>query len=141
MQSKRLDGGYLIRLVKDEKIQASLQQFVKEHKIPSGILSGIGAIKNARLGAYNLESKQYKEKTFPEETELLNLTGNISWIDNEPTLHCHAIVSKQDLQLIGGHLFEAEVAVTVEIFLTPQKTRITRKFDNEIGLNLLDLED
>jgi len=139
MKTLKENDNYIIRLFKEEPVLASLAQFCKEHEIGSGCFTGIGAVKETRLGFYDLENKKYLEKTFQEEAELLNLTGNLSWFEDQPIVHAHAIMGDRNFQCFGGHLFEAKTAVTIEIYLSPRETKIHRLPDCEIGLNLLNL--
>ena len=68
------------------------------------------------------------------------MTGNIAQVDGAPFIHVHAVLTdmlKNDS--IGGHVFEAKVAVTLEVHLVAFNEKITREMDDEIGLKLLNL--
>ncbi len=139
MKIKKINNTYLIRLEKDEKIIESIKQICKDKDIKSGYLSAIGAISSATLALYLLDKKEYFTKDFSEPMEIVSLSANISRLNNEPLIHCHTVISKQDMTAIGGHLNEAIVSATCEIILTPWSSQITRSFNEEIGLNLLDI--
>lgn len=140
MKTKKTESGYFLCLSKGEKLIDSILEHVKKDEIPSGTFSAVGAVKNIRLGFYHLHSKSYEEKVLPGDHELLNLSGNIAWKDSAPIVHCHIVVGDTNFQVLGGHLFEAEVAVTVEVFLSVQSSKIYRRLFPEVGLNLQDLE-
>lgn len=132
----------MVILEKGQKLVASLTEFAKEHQLKGGLISGLGALKNVELGYYELESKEYLRKTFSDEDfELISLTGNISLKDDEPYIHVHACLGNSQFQAIGGHLFEAEVAVTAEIFISELGLMPRRLMDNCIGLALISGED
>lgn len=137
MHWREIEQGYVIRLVKDEKVMESLSRFAEEQRISSGWLNGLGAFKNSRLGFYHLPQKRYDERTFQDEMELVNLVGNVSWLDGKPALHCHVTLGDTEFRAIAGHLFEAEVAVTVEVRLWASSAKIHRQFDESVGLNLM----
>ena len=114
-----------------------LAQFVQKEKLASGMISGIGAFMNSQIGFYDLKEKKYLRHIVEEECELVSLTGNISWFEDKPIVHCHVSLGTPDFKLLGGHLFEAEVAVTCEVWILPSETKAVRKFSECVGLNLL----
>ena len=48
-------------------------------------------------------------------------------------------LGRSDFSLVGGHLFEATVSVTLEVFVTPTSKRLERELDQRFDLNLLNL--
>lgn len=141
MQSLRTEKGYLIRLLKDEKIQETLTKFCQEHKIYAATFSGIGAVQEAEVGFYHLDQKQYHFQKIAQPMEIVSLLGNVSLVENNPFLHIHITLGKEDLTCMGGHLKEATVGATCEIFLSPLQEKIERVYDEEIGLKLLKCTD
>lgn len=131
---------FYLRLEKDEAVQQSLQEFMKLQGIASASYTGLGAVKDAELGFYHLHKKDYDRKLFTPEMELVSLVGNLSYLEAKPLAHTHIACGREDFSLIGGHLFEAKVAVTVEIAVQAYSEKMQRKMDDEIGLNLLDLK-
>ena len=139
MRWRKAGEAYITRLEKGEEVLSTLAEFVREQKIQGGSIQGLGAVKNLELGLYDPHRQEYLKRTFEEDMELGNLTGNISLFEGDPVLHCHATAAAADLQAYTGHLFSATVAVTVECIITPFPIPITRLRDEEIGLNLLDV--
>ena len=129
--------GYIVRLAKGEKLFATLVTFCKDQSIKSGWLTGIGGFLEAELAFYNLGKKEYELKKFELELEIASLIGNVSLVGGDPYLHIHTVVSDNNFVCYGGHLKEATVGATCEIFLSDFELEIARKFDNEIGLKLL----
>ena len=127
---------YAVRLERGEQLVESLTGFLDERGIGAGSLVGIGALKDVELGYYELERQTYHRKTFREDHELVNLTGNVSVKDGKPFLHAHVTISGPDFQAHAGHLFRAVVAVTVELVVTPLEGRIGREVDKGVGLAL-----
>ncbi len=139
MLVENLDSGFWIRLVRGEKIQESLQNWAQNEGIGHAFFHGLGALEEAELGYYELATKEYHRKLFPGEAELVSLNGNLSILEGKSFAHSHVALGDKEFRLYGGHLFEAKVAVTVEIYLHAGNRRIERKMDSSIGLNLLDL--
>lgn len=71
--------------------------------------------------------------------EVLVTTGNITSDDNNETIvHCHISLGDNNYQVFGGHLKEATVAITAEIFITVfENINIKRKTITK-NLKLLD---
>ena len=90
------------------------------------------------LGYLDLDQKQYLKREFDSVSmEMVALTGNLALLDGEPVAHCHAVVGDREMRVFGGHLFEATVSVTVEIFVRVYVGEITRRFDFDLGANLI----
>lgn len=136
---RTLEDGYLLRIPIEDKIIETVHQFAVEHGIPSATVSAIGAVKDVELGYYRLSDKTYLRKHFPNITELVSFSGNLSWIDGSPFLHAHATLGDDSFNVVGGHFFEGVVAITVEMHIKVFSERLNRKFDDVTGLNLLDI--
>ena len=97
MQYKQDGDTYIIYVEQDEEIMATLTQFCQDRNIVNGQLSGIGAIKDIELGAYDLANKKYIIETFEDIWELTSYQGNILLKDGEPFIHAHITISDHDL--------------------------------------------
>lgn len=128
---------WFLRLDKDENLFSTLEAWAAKEGLQSGHLSGIGALKNCELGFYHLAQKHYDRKLFPNEAELLSLEGNLSSLDGKPFFHIHTVLGDENFNAFGGHLFNADVAVTCEINFRPFHQDIVRTQNESIGLNLL----
>ena len=134
MQYVKDNNIFIIHVQQNEKIMSNLTQFCKDHKINNGQISGIGAIKGIKLGAYVLENKKYAIKHFNEIWELTSFQANIQLKDGEPFIHAHITISDHEMDVKGGHLFEATVAGVGEFVLKKINTLGYRKMDTNIGL-------
>ncbi len=139
MRSRKIAGGYLVRLDKEEEAIETLSSFVSQKKIPCGVLQGIGAVKNLQLGYFDTGAGKYRKRRIRKTVEVLNLTGNISYLDNKPFIHAHITVAGPDHRLSGGHLFQATVAVTLEIYIKVISKKLNRIPDPQVGFNFWDL--
>lgn len=135
------DFNYTLRLEKGERVVESLLKFVREQELRGGWVLGLGGLAWAELGFYDLNAQEYSWTKLDELLELTNLSGNIAWTDDELVLHLHATVADASLHARGGHLREAEVAGTVEVFIHmwDKDGGFTRGHDDQTGLNLLQL--
>jgi predicted DNA-binding protein with PD1-like motif len=127
---------YQGRLDKGVEIVSGLFSVLKQFKVFSGVISGIGAVSEAELGYFNAQTKAYEKVLFQENLEIVSLRGNISQKDNEVFPHLHAVLSKQDLSAIGGHLFSGIVYAFEFEILPFEETPFARTFDEATGLFL-----
>jgi len=139
MNYKAFGNTILLRLDPGEEILASLKALCLKENIALGAVSGIGAVNRAVLGLFETAAKQYHANTFEMDMEIVSLAGNISTMDGAPYLHLHMAVSDARGRAFGGHLSEAVVSATAEIMVTRIDGAAGRRFDEGIGLNLLEV--
>ena len=139
MQSKKLEGGFLLRLEAGEELVESLCNFMRKEQIGCGAVTGLGAVDHARLGFYQVAKQNYLERTFEGEFEVVGLTGTMSWHDGEPFPHIHLMLTDEHFAAFGGHCFAARASATVELFVRAYAERVERHIDLQIGLHLMDL--
>lgn len=136
-------GEYLLRLERGEDVLPSIANFCKQKGILSASFRAIGAVEQSKIGYYDLPTKKYGQKDYSDAMEVASMTGNVAQVDGAPFVHCHAILSGiapgTENQTVGGHVFEAKVAVTLEIHLVAFNESIKRELDDDIGLKLLDI--
>lgn len=136
------DGfNYILRLDKNESLSAMLQQFAAETQTKGAWMSGIGTATELTIGAYRPESQDYKWQTFKKQFEIISLQGNLSTNqDGKPFFHLHGSFGDSDFGVIGGHLQDLKVLVTLEMFIhRTDGLPLRRKLDDKTGIQLLDL--
>ena len=90
MYKYRISGDkYVLSLDNHVEISAALAAFCAELDIRCGAVYGIGAINEATFRFLDPATKKYVDKTFAEQMEITNLTGNISRKDGAVYLHLH----------------------------------------------------
>ena len=139
MKFRKINDTYLIRLDRREKIIEALKNFCNSNKINCGYFFGIGSLDEAELAHYIVKTKKYTSEMFRQPLEIASLNGNITTMNDEVYLHCHAALSDVNMESLAGHLKEGIVGATAEIFIVQLDAEVNRKYDEIIGLNLLDL--
>lgn len=130
-------GRFVLSLDNHVEIAAALAAFCREKHILAGCVSGLGAISEATFRFLDPATKKYVDKTFTEQMEITNLTGNISEKDGAPYLHLHITASRRDYSCIGGHLLSARINGACELVVdTFPGAHLGRRLDEETGLNL-----
>ena len=134
MQYKQVDRDYFLYIEKNEKIMETVTKFCTEKNINNAKISGIGAVKNTEIGAYDTVSKKYVKKQFNNVLELVSFEGNVTLKDGSPFAHAHVVLSDHEMRTLGGHLFETTVAAVGELFIREFEGDAYRKMNDDIGL-------
>lgn len=124
-------------LEKGEPIHESLKKVAKELDIPGAFITGIGVITDVTIGFFDRTSKSYEKMKLEGAVELLSLNGDITWERGEPMIHLHAVLGMQDGSVLGGHLLNASIGVTGELFIHKIAKRLEREMVEEFGLSLV----
>ena len=124
----------------DDEVISGLKALATEQGLAASHFSAIGAFKDALLGYFDWEKKEYEKISLREQVEVLSLLGDITLKDGKPSIHAHVVVGKRDGTAHGGHLLEAHVRPTLEVILTESPKHLTRRFDEASGLALIRLE-
>ncbi len=141
MQFRTGPGGrHYVRLHRGEPVMETLREFCREQGLRTARITGIGAVRETTLAYYDLEQKRYLETHLPDLMELVSFTANVTQLKGEPFVHAHVVVSDRSCVARGGHLVEATVGVLAELILDPVPVAITRRFEEELGLNAWSFE-
>ena len=138
MQYRVFGDTYVVRLQRGEEVLACLRELCEKESISLGTVSAIGAVNHVVVGVYRVDEQKYVANTFDGVMELTSLMGNITEKDGEPYLHLHATFGDLTGKVIGGHLNEAVVSATSELFVRKVEGHVGRRLDPETGLNIFD---
>jgi uncharacterized protein len=117
-----------------------LKDFATEQNLADASFKAIGALASVRLAWFNPETKKYQTSVdLKEQVELLSLIGDVATYDGKPIVHAHVVVGRSDGTTAGGHLLEASVRPTCEVFLTESPAELSKAFDPASGLVLIKL--
>jgi len=141
MQYKQVGKDHFIYIEKNEKVMDTLTRFCIDKGISNAKLSGIGAVKETEIGAYDTIKKEYIRKVYSDILELVSFEGNITLKDGSPFLHAHVVLSDHNMSTAGGHLFETTVAAVGEFFLMEFDNDAYRELNEDVGLPCICLEN
>ena len=130
---------YVLIFAKGDEVLSGLTDFAAAHNITSAHFSAIGAFQTATTGWFDPQKKQYRLNHIAGPLELVSLLGDVALSEGKPVIHSHLAVGHPDGRVEGGHLIEAVVFPTVELFLTVYPTPLYKKADPETDLQLIDL--
>jgi uncharacterized protein len=130
----------MFRLEPGEEVVSTLTRRLGREGIGFGFISAAGGVRRAKLGYWNARTRKYEHSVFDEQVEVLVMQGNCSVQDGKPHLHLHAVLGREDFTTIGGHVVEAEVYPTLELWLRTEDSTVERVEDKATGLAVLGLE-
>ena len=139
MKSKRFGDRFVIRIDEGEEIVKTLKRLCEENGVKAGSITGLGATNKATIGLFDVETKKYHSKELTGNHEIAPLHGNISTMNGQVYLHIHANLCDSEHKSFGGHLDSAIVSATFEGVIEVLDGELNRRFDKDIGLNLLDI--
>jgi uncharacterized protein len=139
MRYRQFGERYIIRLESGESVMESLKQFLSSEHVGFANLSAAGAVQSVRLAFWDPDTRKYEYRDVEEPLEVVSFQGNASRKDGQPHLHLHGVFSRRDFSVLGGHIQDARVHPTLEVWLRTEEIEVRRVKEETSGLDLLDL--
>jgi hypothetical protein len=115
-----------------------LTDFARENRVTSASFTAIGAFSHATVAWFDDSKKGFKLNPINQQVELVSMIGNITLVNDKPAVHTHVSVASSDGTVRGGHLINAFVFPTLELFMTVHPTPLHKQPDEATGLELID---
>ena len=141
MRFQRFGDRYIVRLESGESTIDGLTEFLRSERVDFANLSAAGALSWVRLGYWNARTRAYEYREFDEQLEVVSFQGNSALKHGAPFLHLHGVFGRRDFSVVAGHIKEARVHPTLEVWLRTEDVPVRRAPDPATGLDLLDLPD
>ena len=137
------------RFTPDQDLFGRLREIMAERKLDRVlVLSGIGSLKNVTMRDLKegieppIDLGKTNEIIRKGPFELLSMEGSVVPMDREAVVHLHGVLGMPDGSVIGGHLFEARVFTTLELFiaamtgtdLNKQRSPVTGLTEFRVGI-------
>lgn len=129
---------YAVVFLKGDELLSGLVDFCVKYNVVDAHFTGIGAVSSATVGWLDLEQKLYHQIDVPEQVEVLSMIGDVATFNGKPVVHAHMVFGRSDGSTVGGHLWEAHVNPTVEVFVTANTTGLKKRADDASGMKLID---
>jgi predicted DNA-binding protein with PD1-like motif len=141
MSFRKLDVGrnFLVRAKHDSDIIKFVTELAKKNAITNATFTAIGALKNAKLGFYDQETREYLETQLSTPQEIAACVGNISTKEGDPFVHAHAVLADRNGNTNAGHLLEGKVFAAEVHLIELVGEKLVRKHDSVTGLSLWDI--
>lgn len=135
MEYKVFDEDIVVRLDKGDEIAKCLLEVAEKEGVTLASVAGIGATDDLNVGVFDLDAGEYKRLHYTGNHEINSLVGNLTTKDGKPYLHLHITCTNVNGKVVGGHLFDARISLTAEIFVHKLKGSVNRKYDETLGIN------
>jgi uncharacterized protein len=139
MESRKSGNVLVVRFEDGEELVSSFIKLCSEQRIGGGVVTAIGAVRDAEISVFSPETKKYADMLVKESCEIVSLAGFASVLDGAPWPHLHVALARPDFTVVGGHLKKAVVSPTCEMAITVVDA-LERKKDAKTGLALLNLK-
>lgn len=134
---------YVARFTPDQDLFGRLTDILAEcglYRIV--VLSGIGSVQHITMRDLKdgikrpIDLGKTNEIVSKGPFELLSLEGNVVPMHGRPIIHLHGVMGMPDGSVIGGHLFQATVFSTLELFIVGVAgTDLHKQASSITGLN------
>jgi predicted DNA-binding protein with PD1-like motif len=122
---------YELTFSRGDEMMSGMTDFAEKYHITSGHFTAIGAVDSGILGWSDPDLKVYKKIPITSESEVISMVGSIRMQNGHPYVHGHMVVGHPDGSVIGGHIVEAHVSLTLDVFVvdTSASTPVTARAD------------
>ncbi|HEX3244636.1 MAG TPA: DUF296 domain-containing protein [Chloroflexota bacterium] len=141
MRYEQSEDRLIVRLESGERIMGELQELLRSEHVEFTNVTGAGAVDWLKLGYWNADTQRYEFREFEEQLEVVSFQGNGARKDGDPFLHLHGVFGRRDFSVIGGHIADARIHPTLELWLRTEPITVRRARDAATGLDLLDLPE
>lgn len=141
MDYRKFGNTILLRIDRGEEIIGCLTAAAKKENIRLASISAVGAADSLTIGLFDTRTKTYSTTELNGEYEITAMEGTISRMNEEVYPHLHITVSDEEFHAFGGHLNRAVISGTCEVVIHLIDGEVDRKFDDGVGLNLIDFTE
>jgi uncharacterized protein len=145
MQVKLISSGegpkqYAVIFSRGDEAYSGLLDFAEKYHVTSAHFTAIGALSSVVLGWFDPQKRMYRENPIDEQVEVASMIGDFALYQGKPALHTHIVVGRRDGTADGGHVIEAVVSPTLEVFVTVDPVPLQKKYDPSTDLTLIDAD-
>jgi len=140
MDYRKFGQAIIARIDKGEEILEAVKTIAEKEHIKLASINALGAINSITAGVFRTDVKEYRPNTFEGTFEIVSLTGTIDTMDGRFYTHLHMSAADENGKVFGGHLNRAIVSATCEMVINIIDGEVDRRFDENIGLNLLNFQ-
>jgi len=123
----------VLRLDRGKRVMTELANYCRKKKISSAIIFGmLGSVENVRIAKLTQDTSKFGEAydEFAGPFSVIAGQGSISTFQDKSIIHIHISLAKYETyQVIGGHLVEADVLNTAEIYVGELGFPLKREID------------
>ena len=136
----RLGRVFVVRFDHGEDFLNELTGLIKKEDVRAGIIHFLGALEEAEVVVgpeRPVVPPTPMWRGFQDGREVVGL-GTIFWKDNEPKVHVHSTIGREEKLLLGCIRKEAKIYLTIEaVILELEGAMVKRQLDEKTKLDLL----
>jgi len=132
---------YAVIFSEGDEAYSGLLDFAEKYHVTSGHFTAIGALSSVVLAWFDPQKKMYLENPIHEQVEVASMIGDFALYQGKPTVHTHMVVGRRDGTANAGHVIEAIVSPTLEVFVTVDPSPLQKKYDPATDLTLIDPQE
>lgn len=136
MEYKKFGNKIIARIDKGEEILEKIKEIALKENIKLANVNALGATNDFTVGVYKVNEKKYYSNSFKGAYEIVSLTGSINTMNEKFYTHIHMSCGDEKGNVVGGHLNNAIVSATCEMFIDIIDGKVDRFNDEDTGLNL-----
>ena len=129
----------VLRLDGNDEMNACVERACLEHGVRAARVSGIGAMKEARLRVLNQTGDGFEFCEIARNMEIVSITGNVTADGDGLMIHLHLSAADGSFQLVGGHVVHCIITNTAELFITETEGNLRRAEQAEGLLRRMEL--
>jgi predicted DNA-binding protein with PD1-like motif len=102
----------------DEALEG-LIQFARDEQLGDASFTAIGGFEHVALGFFNEQTQGFDDIPLEDgRFEVLSVIGQITWADDQVSVHAHVVLGRADGTTRGGHLLRGIVRPIFIVTLT-----------------------
>ena len=136
MEYKKFGNKIIARIDKGEEILEKIKEIALKENIKLANVNALGATNDFTVGVYKVNEKKYYSNSFKGAYEIVSLTGSINTMNEKFYTHIHMSCGDEKGNVVGGHLNNAIVSATCEMFIDIIDGKVDMFNDEDTGLNL-----
>lgn len=137
MGSERDIKNYVLVFAPGDEVISGIMEFAMKYHVKSAHFTAIRDASAIKFGWFDESRKMFKLHQLKESLEITSLIGDIALNGTTPIVHAHINVATQDGLVHGGHLLEAFVTPTLELFVTVEPAALYKKLNPEFSLFIM----
>jgi predicted DNA-binding protein with PD1-like motif len=130
---------YAVIFAVGDEVLSGLTRLAEQENIQAAHIAAIGGFRHALFGWFDEGKKAFRNIPIDHQVEVCSLMGDVGTVSGKPQVHLHGVVGFPTGETRGGHLLEAYVGPTLELFVTAWPEPLVKVNHQDTGLTLFDL--
>ena len=118
----------VMRIDPGAEILKTVTECCEKENITGAYITGVGATGYCRIAAGDELKGEYCSSEYNEKMEIIHLTGDVTVVNEKPSVHIHVtLAGRGGVEVHGGHLEEGVIFSNCEIIITKIPGAVLKK--------------